>query len=93
MQQSVDSVAHCRKVVRKQQTLQENKKQVKTDSGEKQSHGSLRASFESMCESIKDCKSIVVQELALKKELLQEQMLLKKAQLEAQLKMKAEKHE
>jgi hypothetical protein len=68
-------------------------KRAKTDSGEKRSRGSLKASFESMCESIADRKSIAVQELSLKKELLREQMLLKKAQVDAQLKMKAEKHE
>jgi hypothetical protein len=38
-------------------------------------------SFDSMCELIKECKLLVVQELALKKELLQEHMNLKKAKL------------
>jgi hypothetical protein len=66
---------------------------VKTDSSKKRSCGSLGATFDSMCELIKDCKSIAAQELALKKELLQGQMLLKKVQVEAQLKMKAEKHQ
>jgi hypothetical protein len=70
-----------------------NPKQGKTDSGEKRSRGSLRQSFDSMCESITDRKSLAVEELALKKELLREQMLLKKAQVEAQLKMKVEQHE
>jgi hypothetical protein len=70
-----------------------NPKQAKIDSGEKRSHGSLRQSFESMCESIEDCKSLAVQQLALKKELMHEQMSLKKAQLDAQLKMKSEKNE
>jgi hypothetical protein len=36
---------------------------------------------------------IAVQELTLKKELLQQQMLLKKPRVEAQLKMKEEKHQ
>jgi hypothetical protein len=73
-----------------------NPKQAQTKSGEKRGHGSIQQSFDSMCElivQIEECKWLVVQELALKKELLQEQMNLKKAQVEAQLKMKAERHE
>jgi hypothetical protein len=68
-------------------------KQVKTDLGEKRSGRSLRSTFNSMCEVIEQHQSIAVQELMLKKELLQEQMLLKKAQVEAQLKMIEEKHQ
>jgi hypothetical protein len=46
-----------------------------------------------MCEAIKEHMLIAVQELALKKEWLQEQMLLKKAQDETQLNMKEGKHQ
>jgi hypothetical protein len=70
-----------------------NPKWAKTKSGEKRGCGSIQQSFDSMCELIKECKLLVVQELTLKKALLQEQMNLKKAQVEALLKMKAEKHE
>jgi hypothetical protein len=65
-----------------------NPKRARTDSGEKCSCGSLQQTFDSMCKSIKDCKLLAVQELALKKELLRKQMTLKKAQVEAELEMK-----
>jgi hypothetical protein len=54
------------------------KKQVKNDLAAKQSCGSLKTSFIGMCRALQVWKDIVVQELALKKELLKKQMDMKK---------------
>jgi hypothetical protein len=58
-----------------------NPKRLKTYLGEKQSHGSLRSTFDSMWKVLEQCQSVAAEELALKKELLQEQMLLKNHKL------------
>jgi hypothetical protein len=71
----------------------QNPKWMKTVASEKRSRGSIGSSFDSMCELIEERKLIAVQQLAVKKDLLQEQMLLKKTQVEAQLKMKEGKNQ
>jgi hypothetical protein len=57
------------------------KKQLKNDWATKQSCGSLKTLFITMCEALQDQNVISLQELVLKKELLKEQMNMKKFNL------------